>query len=387
MVHQLSDIFTSCVGFDGEIVPSLKVKASACVMALSHLYCGRILQGHGEFFGRGRRDHDIFNEMSRRWISAANNTVIITTMNLCLPEDHNDSLGWYSLDYYTDSVTEWLSHSLPYHFVTGQVNQNIEAVAIKVISKLLSPSSPSNEIIANCTLLACVMVGVQFDKKDIIRVDKSAALPQLAQSLLTRFQRVLWAWDGGDLEKDSTGDTLRAWKLLDIICRILELAQSHYEPSSDTMRNLDVCRKIYSRARSSEQNHPWELLDGLKNALRFTLTAAKVSRDPADLWYHSYSSLGIGDSHSPEDFDWLMDYYVDIYSDDQEVAFDILYLLGVMKVRRSPAKQHQFIESLIACMGSNMPVHLRYAALRAAHIVREDIVSSMPLMRSCGTWF
>ncbi|KAG1859551.1 hypothetical protein DFJ58DRAFT_780134 [Suillus subalutaceus] len=38
-----------------------------------------------------------------------------------------------------------------------------------------------------------------------------------------------------------------------------------------------------------------------------------------------------------------------------------------MKVRCSPAKQHQFFESLIACMDSDMPVHLRHAAIRLAH--------------------
>ncbi|KAG1887593.1 hypothetical protein F4604DRAFT_1950823 [Suillus subluteus] len=383
MLNQLHGIFRSCIDIHEKIVPSLEEKASACVMALSHLYYGCVLQEypyHGEFFGRARRDSDMFLQMiltlaGRR---TADLTVLATTMNFRVSADRGSEFRWttFWLDECPDSVLEWMSHSLPYHFVTGRVNEDVEEFAIEVISKLLSsPFSPSNQIIANCTLLACVLVGVQFDKKVIIQVDKSAALPQLTQFLLTRFQRVLWAWDGGDLEKDSTGDTLRAWNLLDIICRILELAQSHYEPSSDTTRNLDVCRKIYSRARSSEQDHPWELLDGLQNALRFTLTAAKVSRDPADLWYPSYSSLGTGDSHSPEDFDWLVDYYLNIYSDNQEVAFDILFLLGVMEVRCSSAKQHQFIESLIACMGSNMPVHLRYATLRATHIVREDIVS------------
>ncbi|KAG1815201.1 uncharacterized protein BJ212DRAFT_1588140 [Suillus subaureus] len=373
MLHQLSDIFTSCVGFDGQIVPSLDGKASACIMAMSHLYCGRVLHAYpdrGELHGRGRTDFGMFNEMTWWNIGDANDTVLTTTMNLFLPEDENGGFMWYSLDDCPDHVTEWLSHCLPYHFVTGRVNQGIEAFAIKVISKRLSsPSSPSNQIIANCTLLACVMVGVQFDKKNIIRIDKSAALPQVTQSLLARFQSVLWAWDGGDLEKDSTGVTRRAYHLLNIICRILELAQSHYNPSFDTMRNLDVCKKIYSRAKSPDLSVS---LSALPNALRFTLTASQVSRDPASLWTDSYST---GDSHSPEDFDWLVEYLDYIYSDDKEAAFDILLLMSLMEVRCSPAKQHQFFESLIACMGSNMPVHLRYAALRAARIVREEIVS------------
>ncbi|KAG1841896.1 hypothetical protein C8R48DRAFT_54037 [Suillus tomentosus] len=46
-----------------------------------------------------------------------------------------------------------------------------------------------------------------------------------------------------------------------------------------------------------------------------------------------------------------------------------------MGVCCSPAKQHLFIEGLIACMDSSMPLHLRHAALRAAHGAREQIAS------------
>ncbi|KAG1726476.1 hypothetical protein EDB19DRAFT_1752325, partial [Suillus lakei] len=272
---------------------------------------------------------------------------------------------------------EWLSHSLPYHFVTGRVDANIETRAINVISKLLSsPSSPSNQIVANCTLLACVMVGAQFDKKDVARIDKSSALPRLAESLLAQFQKALWTCDGGNIDRDSTGVARRAWNLLKVICRILELTQNYYcIPSIHTMRNLDVCRKIYSRARSSEQNHPWAMPDALRNALHFTFAAARVSRDPAQLWYTYSEFRWTGDSHSPEDFDWLVDYLDYIDCDDHETAYDILLLLGVMKVRCSPAKQHQFIEGLIACMNSDMPHKLRHAALRAAHSAQEEMAS------------
>ncbi|KAG1843833.1 hypothetical protein C8R48DRAFT_736171, partial [Suillus tomentosus] len=80
-------------------------------------------------------------------------------------------------------------------------------------------------------------------------------------------------------------------------------------------------------------------------------------------------------SHLPEDFDWMVDYFDFIYSDDHEAAYDILLLLGSMGVCCSPAKQHLFFERLIACMDSNMPLHLRHAALRAAHSAREQIAS------------
>ncbi|KAG2092506.1 uncharacterized protein F5147DRAFT_722301 [Suillus discolor] len=209
------------------------------------------------------------------------------------------------------------------------------------------------------------MVGVQFDKKDIVRIDKSSALPRFANVLLEQFEITLWTRYEGALSDDTTAIAYREYDLITAICLVLESAKHYYNRSFHDMRNLDVCGKIYSRMRSSraEQNPPWELFGALHDALRFTFNAAKVSRDPADLWNGQY--FWTGDSHSPEDFDWLVDYLEYIYSDDQEAAFDILVLLGVLK----------FFKILIACMGSSMPVHLRHAALRLAHSAREEMVS------------
>ncbi|KAG1723936.1 hypothetical protein EDB19DRAFT_338399 [Suillus lakei] len=382
ILPQLCDIFASCVDIQRQIVPSLEEKASACTMALSHLYYGRVLQaypgrgeflGAGEWFGRRRTDYHMFLQMSASGTRTADDVVLATTSNLCVSEDVYMQFPFW-LGACPDSVPERLSHILPYHFVTGQVNEGGEKLAIDVISKLLSsPSPPSNQIIANCTLLACVMVGVQVDKKDIVRIDKSFALPRPRESLLVQFQKVLWAWDGGRLDKDSTGVTRRAWKLLNVICPMLECAQHRYSPSFDIMRNLDVCRKIYSRMRSSEQDYPWDLLNALQNALHFMFNAANVSRDPTRVWDGWFWCKG--DFHSPEDFDWLVDYLDCIGSGDYEAAYDIMLLLGSMGVSCSPAKQHLFVERLITYMGSTMPDSLRHAALRAAHSAREEMAS------------
>ncbi|KAG1859562.1 hypothetical protein DFJ58DRAFT_840139 [Suillus subalutaceus] len=161
---------------------------------------------------------------------------------------------------------------------------------------------------------------------------------EIMESLVVQFQKALWACDGGDLDKDSTGVARRAWNLLNIICRILEpgipkFATYHCSPSSHPMRNLDACRKIYSRVRSSEQNDPSELLDALQNAMHFMFAAAAINRDPAMLGYAQFLP---GDSHSPEDFDWLVDYLDYIYSDDQEAAYDILLILGTTPANDEP---------------------------------------------------
>ncbi|KAG1722864.1 hypothetical protein EDB19DRAFT_1954368 [Suillus lakei] len=326
MLHQLSDIFTSCVNIQRQIVPSLEEKASACTMALSHLYYGHVLQaypgcgefiGDAELFSRRRTDYLMFLQMSLSGTRTADDVVLETTWNLCVSEDDHMWFPFW-LEGCPSSVLEWLSHVLPYHFVIGRVNESAEKLTITVISKLLcSPSSPSTQIVANCTFLACIMVGVQVDKKDIVQIDKS--------------------------------------------------------PSFDTMRNLDICRKIYSRVKSSEQDDPRDLLNALRNAVHFMFTVADVSRDPAEVWDGQFYCNG--DSHSPEDFDWLVDYLDYIDSDDHEAAYDILLLLGSVGVSCSPAKQHMFVERLIACMDSNMPDHLHYAALRAAHSAREEMAS------------
>ncbi|KAG1824647.1 uncharacterized protein BJ212DRAFT_1321622 [Suillus subaureus] len=211
------------------------------------------------------------------------------------------------------------------------------------------------------------MVGGQFDKKDIVRIDKSSALRQLGPSLLAQFRQALWTCDG-----HSTGVARRAWNLLHVICRMLELARADVPSFQQAFsQNLDMCRKIFLQARSSEQNDPSGSMTPLRHMLRFTLATACPSFDPNPLWIEVWWT---GNS-SPEDFNWLIDYLDDVYSNDHETAGDILVLLGSMKVSCSPAKQHLFIKRLIACMDSSMPYRLRHAAIRAAHSSREILAS------------
>ncbi|KAG1867664.1 hypothetical protein F4604DRAFT_1655899, partial [Suillus subluteus] len=211
------------------------------------------------------------------------------------------------------------------------------------------------------------MLGVQFDKKDIVRVDKSSALPQLAESLWMRFQKVTRPSDGGDLDIGIH----REWHFDDIY-RVLN--RDLFPPP--LMWKLGVYLKIYSRAMSS-QCDARDSSAALRKVRCFwfhIISSRSVSpSDPAWLWQLQISWQGI--SHSSGDFDWLVDYLNDVCSNDHETAGDILVLLSSMRVSCSPAKQHLYIEKLIACMGSSMPPRLRHAALLAAHSSREVLAS------------
>jgi hypothetical protein len=341
-------------------------------MALCHLYCNRILQGHPAygFIDEGSTDRFVLRRMLER--TKVKDNVVIATTKLFVAKYKPPFVQWPSPKFGAcpDPVLEWLSHTLPFHFVTGGVDEDVEKLAITVISKLLcSPSSPSPQIIANCILLACVMVGVQFDKKDIVRVDKSSVLHQLAELLWTQFRNAFWTLDESNLDSDSTG-CRRAWDLTDVICRMLQLGLPDLPPSQE-MWNLDVCGKIYSRARSSERYQSAALRKVQR--FRFAVVADQSRWDPPWLWQHQISWKD--NSHLPEDFDWLVDYLSDVCLNDHETASDILVLLSSMRVSCSPAKQPLYIEQLIACMGSSMPPHLRHAALCAAHSSREVLTS------------
>ncbi|KAG1859288.1 hypothetical protein F4604DRAFT_1684751 [Suillus subluteus] len=104
--------------------------------------------GHSNFFGWETQDDNVLSGTLDSGI--ANHMVIATTLNFCYPE------GVSFLIPDTDSVPA-LGQKIRY-------SSDIQTAILSIPS--------INQIIANCTFLTCVMVGVQFDKKDIIRIDK-----------------------------------------------------------------------------------------------------------------------------------------------------------------------------------------------------------------------
>ncbi|KAG1858550.1 hypothetical protein F4604DRAFT_1794678 [Suillus subluteus] len=153
----------------------------------------------------------------------------------------------------------------------------------------------------------------------------------------------------------------------------IQLGLSHPPSPPQVMWNLDMCRKIYSRARSSEQNdrHPSAALRKVQ-CFRFAADADQSRWEPADpTWLWQRQTSWRSHSYSSEDFDWLVACLSNVYSNDHKTVGDIVFLLGSMRVGCSSAKQHLFIESLIACMDSSMPPRLRHAA----HSSRETLAT------------
>ncbi|KIK34587.1 hypothetical protein CY34DRAFT_635391 [Suillus luteus UH-Slu-Lm8-n1] len=173
-LRQLYDDYNACLDIQRRIVPLLEKKASTCTKALCHLCCGRIIQGRlaFAFLGEGSTDYGVFREMLER-TEVDDNVLVATTKLVTAKNASRFRRSSPKFGACPKPVLEWLSYALPFHFVIEQVDEDVKTLAMTVISTLLRPSSsPSPQIIANCTLLACVMVGARLDKEDIVRVDK-----------------------------------------------------------------------------------------------------------------------------------------------------------------------------------------------------------------------
>lgn len=120
MLPQLYSNFTSCVDVQEQIVPSLEEKASACTMALSHLYSGCVLRAYpdcGEtILGQKETDYELFKKMTNMY--GDNRMVFATATTLCV--QWFDILKLSTEDF---PVIERLSHILPYNFFTRRVNE------------------------------------------------------------------------------------------------------------------------------------------------------------------------------------------------------------------------------------------------------------------------
>lgn len=120
MLPQLYSNFTSCVDVQEHIVPSLEEKASACTMALSHLYSGCVLRAYpdcGEtIIGQKETDYELFEKMTNMY--GDNRMVFATATTLCV--QWFDILKLSTEDF---PVIERLSHILPYNIFTRRVNE------------------------------------------------------------------------------------------------------------------------------------------------------------------------------------------------------------------------------------------------------------------------
>jgi len=122
-----------------------------------------------------------------------------------------------------------------------------------------------------------------------------------------------------------------------------------------------------------------ELENEARNALRLTIVTGCPgfikSTDVALIWDGAFDWTG--DTRTPEDFDWLVDFLVHFRKHsarDFDAMADALLALSAMRGLGSPAKQDIYFDSIIFSMEGDKPFRLRHAALRAVFDARLALV-------------
>lgn len=182
ILYQLRNTFMTCFDIQDQLISRSKERAIICATALNHIYC--------ETLPRSDYPRELFDieqekeRFHRLWksIEPLDGTLSMVSV-LGLGRwgfgDHGVEQLLAKLNRCESNIPlVWLSHILPYCISLEQRATPNRAepgefvgLSIYVIDTLLT-SAPSGQIIANCALLACQVLGCQFEWKVLTRVDK-----------------------------------------------------------------------------------------------------------------------------------------------------------------------------------------------------------------------
>ncbi|KAG0700508.1 hypothetical protein DFH29DRAFT_931871 [Suillus ampliporus] len=387
ILYQLRNTFMTCFDIQDQLVSRSEERAIICATALNHIYCENLPRsGPQELFDVGP-ERERFKRLWKGIEPRDTNLSMVSLLGLGRRVFGDDSvvrlLGQLRRCE-SDIPLAWLSHILPYCILLEEgVTPELADLGTYVIDKLLS-SAPSGQIIANCALLACQMLGYKFERKALARVDKSNAARQISTILAVQFQRLLCA---KDVEKRCHPHRFLENTLLGHQFRRIVLDLFHLAPYDARVlkrefiaRNLDYCREVYEQARLEDsQASNWD--SDIRSILRFVIAAGcqgQIQLDQPDSVWSGHFSWD-GDTRSFEDFSWLVDYLDSLRnSDDDDVVTYILLVLSGMRRLGSPTETERhlaYVKSLAFFMNVEHPRHIRHAALRAAHDARSALAS------------
>lgn len=174
----------SCFDTKDRLLAPAKERALACATALVHLSGREYLRLDGEYYSAAQcpsqprylhfwhllswesldADYALKINLGQKWIADYSYRFFRDTPTLSLA---------------SDATLLWLSQVLPYVFLLHKDIDELaqmEDLAVSIISMLLEAKvpqkSPSAQVLANCTLLAGILLGLNVDKTVLVKVDK-----------------------------------------------------------------------------------------------------------------------------------------------------------------------------------------------------------------------
>ncbi|KAG2093794.1 hypothetical protein BD769DRAFT_1678862 [Suillus cothurnatus] len=131
-------------------------------------------------------------------------------------------------------------------------------------------------------------------------------------------------------------------------------------------RSFDECKALACKLSTLSGREKERCRADIRTTLRMMIAAAGdgfISPDHDSIIWRGHFTW-TGDSRTPADFTWLVDYLVSC-SYDHTIMGDALLALSAMKGLGTRAQESVYLRTLISAMNSSSPRRLRYAALRA----------------------
>ena len=159
MFHRLESHFVACFDHTYNILPLAQAQAVACLNAICH--CHNVEQSRGNpSFGSSQRIEDLFDLFN---MAPDQNYLVVR----CAVE-YPIELNIKSLPL---SDRMWMAHMFTYRLHKGDNDPGFVAFLIDFIDTCLDPKSPPR-LVADCMLLAGMLIGLQIDGQHLVRFDK-----------------------------------------------------------------------------------------------------------------------------------------------------------------------------------------------------------------------
>lgn len=387
----------SCFDTKDRLLAPAKERALACATALVHLSGREYLRLDGEYYSAAQwpsqpRYLHFWHLLSQESLDADYALKINLGQKWISDYTYRFFQDTPIFSSASDATLSWLSQVLPYVFLIHKDIDELaqmEDLALNIISMLLEANipnkAPSAQVLANCTLLAGILLGLNVDKTVLVKVDKSAAIDALVTKLLACLQGCV---DGVHPQHYAS----RAKKCLPHALRIIELTRAVPLDGSFFRAGLACCKEIFlgcSAISDNETEDSEDMQRRLFEAGAALHTAICIPQGPLGYvyqpddsflyWYGEFTWAH--DTRSSHEFEWLVDYICELRElegyEVEDTLADALLALSAMKSLGSRAKEAAYLEILLWSMGPEQPARLRYAALRATYETRRTLLAAI----------
>ena len=174
----------SCFDTKDRLLAPAKERALACATALVHLSGREYLRLDGEYYSAAQypsqpRYLHYWHLLSWESVDADYALKINLGQKWIADYSYRFFRDTPTLSSVSDATLLWLSQVLPYVFLLhNDIDEltQMEDLAVNIISMLLEvkvpQKAPSAQVLANCTLLAGILLGLNVDKAVLVKVDK-----------------------------------------------------------------------------------------------------------------------------------------------------------------------------------------------------------------------